>query len=399
MNWLQVLIFLSYIFCFFILIKRQAILVTFFFLIYTLQFWPLFFAGDEVVFWPNDNYIFEKDSSLSYYMWSILGTSTLAAIFSIPLIRKPIKEKSISFKNKVPDFISYMLIVLLLILVYIKLSSSGNFFNGMELLITSLIVITYFMAFSKRNKFQIVLVVFSFVVFVVSQFYSADRNFIAVIISLLIYYLSFSPVNWARMILVFISSLVILGAGVYISMARNGLALSGDSVQLVILYLYYNSWTAVIRPVIDMLVDESYQISFIYGKTYFDLLLSIFPSPFYAMFGAIKPFEVDNPAMWYHFEGGGGMHVIGVALKNFGLLGVFFQTYGAIYLLNKLVIMTRANKSIYYSSFFVCITLVLMKSVWYSLLDLTNVIFLFFMILFFVEFCKIILPLRPKSGC
>lgn len=188
--------------------------------------------------------------------------------------------------------------------------------------------------------------------------------------------------------------IAILFFGVYIAINRAG----ADLTYTVFLkYLYYNSWTAVLRPVIDMLADENLSIVYLYGKSYLDLVLSFAPSFFYGLFGTVKPYVADNPAQWYVVPGGGGMHAVGVALKNFGLVGVFFQSFLFSYFTIKLVDITKSKNNLLYYAFFMCITITYMKSLWYSMLDFTNMITFFFIIASCIKVLLVILPLKKKG--
>ena len=55
------------------IIRTKNVLLNFLFIIYTVQFWALFFNNDEVVFWVRDQYTFTKSDPIAIYLLKIFS--------------------------------------------------------------------------------------------------------------------------------------------------------------------------------------------------------------------------------------------------------------------------------------------------------------------------------------
>ena len=390
---MYLLILLIYVSCTLYLIKRRAFLFYFFYFIYTLQFLPLFFPGDVAIFWIRGDYQFPKESDMSFYLLYILVVVLTGFLTSFLFMKKRQvwSNQFVNMKGRIPDTVNLILILFIAALILLKsiIVDLDLIFNGLDLLITTLTVLCFFFAFSKNNKTQFAVIIFLYFSYAIIQIIAGDRNFIGVIIVGMIFYSTFFPVN--KKTLIFLSGVFtsILCLGVIISISRAGEPVHTKSL---VTLLYYNSWSAIIRPLIDMLIVENYIEEYLYGKSYIDLVLSFAPTFLYELLGTVKPYSVDNPAFWYHVQGGGGMHAIGVAIKNFGLVGVYFQTlFFSLFIIKMTELVFKKNNAYYYA-FFICISLSLMKSVWYSMSDFINVIALFFTLLIWIKFMIILLP-------
>jgi hypothetical protein len=149
-----------------------------------------------------------------------------------------------------------------------------------------------------------------------------------------------------------------------------------------IIYLYYNSWTATIQPVL-LMMEAEYEIGpTLFGKSYFDLMISVIPTFIYLFFDQQKPITIDNPAAWFFVQGMGGMHAVGVAWRNFGLFGVFLQCTLVVSLLSRLERVLIAKKSFWTQFFYLVVASQLMHTIWYSLINIINGLVLFFLIYF-----------------
>lgn len=108
-----------------------------------------------------------------------------------------------------------------------------------------------------------------------------------------------------------------------------------------------NTWTAVALNNLGLAADYHYgNIEYLYGRTYFDYVLSLPPGPFAKAIGYERPLEADaNPGMWYSWQSGsiacGGIHPVVVAFKNFGILGVF----GVMFLCGAFICWCETNNS------------------------------------------------------
>lgn len=393
--------FLFYLIVSLFIVRTKNPLLIFLFLAYTLQFWALFFDSYEVVFWMQDKYTFSKFDPLNIYILKVFAVTNFGFLISLFFNKKKSSiNLNYSFKispsNKIPNFLNLLFVVILSVLVFLKVTVHrfDLIFNGFDLVITSLLSICLLSSIIKKCTYQIIIITTLLLIYIFSQVLTADRNFIGVLISGVIFYATFYKINLYKFMLGTLIIIAILFFGVYIAINRAG----ADLTYTVFLkYLYYNSWTAVLRPVIDMLADENLSIVYLYGKSYLDLVLSFAPSFFYGLFGTVKPYVADNPAQWYVVPGGGGMHAVGVALKNFGLVGVFFQSFLFSYFTIKLVDITKSKNNLLYYAFFMCITITYMKSLWYSMLDFTNMITFFFIIASCIKVLLVILPLKKKG--
>jgi hypothetical protein len=389
--------FLFYIVVLGLIVKSQRYLLIFLFICYTLQFWALFFYEDHVSFWLREGYTFSKDEPIALYMLKVFFYTNLGFLISLCFINKNICINDHFLpKDKIPNFINllFTLLVTIFVILNFAIERLDLIFNGMDLVITALLSICILSALSKRSKIQIFILSLVLLLYIYTQILSADRNFIGILIAACIFYLSFFKLNKTKFFLIIFSFVLILFTGIYIAIHRAGVDIS---LEVLITYAYYNSWMAVIRPVIDLLQDENLIIDYLYGKSYIDLLLSFAPSPLYSLFGLVKPYASDNPAQWYAVVGGGGMHAVGVAIKNFGLLGVFLQSLFFSLFCIKITELTIKKNSLLLYAFFVCISITFMKSIWYSLLDFINAITFFILIIFIIKILFLLLPIKKVN--
>jgi hypothetical protein len=388
---------LFYILVFALILKSGQYLLIFLFLSYTLQFWALFFEGEHVAFWLRGNYTFSKDDPIAIYMLKVFFLTNLGFLCSLLFINKKVyvNERFLP-KDKIPNFINLLFIMLVggVITLNYLIDRFDLMFNGVDLLITALLSITILSAMSKKSRLQLVILAGLFLLYIYTQITSADRNFIGILITGCIFYVSFFRLTKFRFIAIGIGFILILFIGIYIAIERAGAELN---LKVLFTYAYYNSWMAVIRPVIDLIQFENLDVDYLYGKSYLDLALSFAPSALYNSIGLVKPFVADNPAQWYAVEGGGGMHAVGVAIKNFGLLGVFLQGFLFSVFSIKLTEFTIRNNSVLSYAFFVCISITYMKSIWYSMLDFVNVITFFILFLCLIKTLFILLPKTNKN--
>ena len=389
-----------YLIVFLFIIRTKNVLLMFLFIAYTLQFWALFFYNDEVVFWPNAKYTFSKTHPIAIYILEIFLMSNLGFLLSTFFVRKQTDFNSDYVflpNNKIPNGINLLLMTVVTALIFLKMSiyRFDLIFNGVDLVITALLSVCFLSAISKKRTYQITFVSILLALYIYSQLLTKDRNFIGIFITAIIFYATFFKINFFRAISISLMLLMILIIGIYISIYRAGVEIDAT---LFIRYLYYNSWMAVFRPVVDMLMAENLRLAYLYGRSYLDLGLSFAPSVVYSVFGILKPYVADNPAQWYAIKGGGGMHAVGVALKNFGLVGVFLQSFLFSLFTIKLVEITKTKNSLLHYALFTCISITYMKSLWYSMLDFVNVITLFVLVVMFIKVIKLLLPTKKVKS-
>ena len=378
------------------IIRTKNVLLMFLFIVYTLQFWALFFNNDEVVFWPNAKYTFSKTDPIAIYILEIFTASNLGFLLSTFFERKQIALNSdfvFLARDQIPNGINLLLMAVATMLIMLKLVivRFDLIFNGVDLVITALLSVCFLSAIFKKHMYHITFVIILLALYIYSQLLTLDRNFIGVFITAIIFYATFFKMNVSKLISFSLVFLMILFIGVYISIYRAGVEVDAS---LIARYLFYNSWMSVFRPVVDMLMAENLRLAYLYGKSYLDLGLSFAPSGVYALLGILKPYVADNPAQWYAVKGGGGMHAVGVALKNYGLVGVFLQSFLFSLFTIKLVAITKSKNSVLYYALFTCISITYMKSLWYSMLDFVNVITLFILIAIFIKVVKLLVPIN-----
>ena len=388
--------FVFYLVVFLSIIRTKNVLLNFLFIIYTVQFWALFFNNDEVVFWVRDQYTFTKSDPIAIYLLKIFSITNLGFFASTFFVKKQTEvnpDYVFLPTNKIPNDINFLLIIVVTILILLKINiyRFDLIFNGVDLAITALLSICFLSSISKKSTLQIIFLSILLLMYIYSQLLTTDRNFIGIFISVIIFYATFFKMNFFKAISALLMLSTILFIGVYISIYRAGVDVD---LSLFIRYFYYNSWMSVFRPVIDMLIDENLSLVYLYGKSYLDLGLSFAPSFFYGFFDTVKPYVADNPAQWYAVIGGGGMHAVGVALKNFGLTGVFLQSFIFSMFTIKLEEITKSKNNLLYYAFFICISITYMKSIWYSMLDFVNAITLFLLILIFIKVLTYLLPIK-----
>lgn len=208
-----------------------------------------------------------------------------------------------------------------------------------------------------------------------SQILTGDRDFFIVIIAVM---LMVSVIeNWRRTALLGLGvvGIVMVLFGTLVSIVRMDVDISLESLFL---FVANNSWNATILPVILMIEEEWGSGFYLYGKSYFDLIISIIPSPFFKIFDIDKPINIDNPAAWFYVEGLGGMHASGVALRNYGLLGVFMQVFIWVLILAQVELRCRKSHSFWNIFLYLCLAGSLMHAVWYGLASLVNALVFYF---------------------
>ncbi len=98
-----------------------------------------------------------------------------------------------------------------------------------------------------------------------------------------------------------------------------------DTRSLAVKYFTRNTWTAVSLNNLGLATDYHYDnVEYLHGRTYWDYVLSLPPSPAAKWFGYVRPMDGPaNPSLWYEcLMALGGMHPVVVPFRNFGIWGV-----------------------------------------------------------------------------
>jgi oligosaccharide repeat unit polymerase len=199
---------------------------------------------------------------------------------------------------------------------------------------------------------------------------TGDRDFVvlvvAYILGLMFRYNQFIKLRTLLFVAAFMALLLI--SGVVVSMSRMDVDLTSDNITQ---YFLFNSWNAIILPLVQQLTNFWDGEHLRYGQTYLDMFLSLAPSPFYSAFGLEKPIMLDNPALWYYITGLGGIHVAGVAFENFGLFGVFLNGFISMCFLRLIDSRCREDDFLRLFLYMLCAASV-MHWVWYGEIYLLN---------------------------
>lgn len=392
-----------------VLLSSSKYLTFFFFLCYTLPFLPLVAAlgGFDSVFWPSETFSF-KSSSIEVYglalVWicSSLGMLTALAMVKrahtmrlkpyIVKIRQSNCDMALS-NSRVLRRILFTLLggsVISRFLFHLEIEAR---FPGMDVFICYLFTVCWaIVLMTPRKKLFIQLSVITGV-YVFSQISSGDRDFFTFLFALGLLWMVKRRLRFITLLKIVVASLILVIGGTAISMARMDIDFSLEQLQF---FLAFNSWNAIILPVLIMIGAEWQNGPFLFGKTYIDLLLSAFPSPIYYLLDFPKPITTDNPANWFYIQGLGGMHFSGVALRNFGLIGVYLQVM--LFAFGLLVVERRVVKrnSGLRSLLFLVVAASVMHTTWYGLIYFINAMTFYISIVVLIYFFVLLRGIRQK---
>lgn len=379
--------------------KHRAYLTFFYNFCFLLPCMPLINAvyGQDSAFWTGKTYTYSYDS-LEVTRLTLICIASVTAAITIHIYAFATRNKSYEISiYKSGDFISSQNSSLMLsannlfsylgvVLVVIRLIMGNGveqLLSGYELLTTCLILFLWvpFIVLRKTKYFIIPSVVTC--IYAYSQILTGDRDFFVIVISLVLFYISGDKVKFEKMLIVMPIVIAVIFIAAIISMVRMDVDLNAEMISE---YLTFNSWNATIQPVLTMLPDYWYSDSWLYGKTYIDLILSAAPSPLYSTLGIIKPITLDNPADWFYVVGMGGMHAAGVAIRNFGLYGVFLQGLFLNWIYFNADKMRNNLKNFKEVFLYLILASSVMHTTWYGLITLLNafVLYLFFIIVIYV---------------
>lgn len=381
-----------------VIIRVGRFLPAFFFLCYMLPFLPILTAafGQDSHFWNLDQFVLSADSlqiSRLALVWlssslGVIAGSALAFIrfqvFDVPGMRKcgevidnfPVQPRHLTFNI----FVFLLAAVLILARILKGPDIGGDGFFGLENLINNVLLLCWALTICYvRRIYNYGFVLGLTGLYIWSQLATGDRDFFLIIIALAMLVVARGSFSWVAIPVLGMCGVVLVVFGAIISMLRMNVDVS---IEELINYVLFNSWNATILPVITMIEEEWDNGIMLFGKTYVDLLLSIIPSPIFHFFNSEKPIHIDNPAYWFYIEGLGGMHASGVALRNFGLTGVFFQSTIFIYALCRLERYCIVRRGVWVSFLYLAVAGALMHAVWYGLISMVNTLVVFFVFRF-----------------
>ena len=379
-------------------LKVGSFLPAFFVLCYMLPFLPLLAAplGIDVVFWTGERFVYAADSAEISRMQQIWLSSSVGVILGLmvsrlrvrrsvgPHSRQAIPQHAVSSFAVLGWHRAALIFLVSAGLISLRFSTGSGTENevvtGYELIVCLMLLLCWTLVIHTANKSYLFITGCLTIAYVWSKVQTGDRDFFLVIIALALRMGAMR--SGARgMLAIGALGLILVLAGAVISMTRLDVDLTAAGLFE---YMAFNSWNATILPVLLMVEGEANGGALLYGKTYLDLILSVPPSPIFSLFGIEKPIQADNPAFWFFIPGLGGMHVVGVALRNFDLVGVALQSFLFVLVLAVLERRLRGAHNPWKTLLYLYVSGAMMHTIWYGFISIMNtLIFYLFVYLFF----------------
>lgn len=359
---------------------RRRYLLGLYALCYSVPFLGLSRAlwADQVIIWPIGNYTFDDSAEIVFrlsVMWltglcGMLGT--LLSISLVPKIRLG-NLKLIAYDEidvKVVAWLFFALSILYISVRVLYADKALGAFTGVESFAIYSIIVFFAYALRSRKRKLLAAGLTLAIFYSYANSRTGDRDFVVLLIAMILgaMYLYSELITLRKLSFVILGMATLLGAGIYVSMERLNVAITESSISQ---YFLYNSWNAIILPVIDQLTNHWNGDHTRFGQTYVDMLLSAAPSPVYAYFGMVKPIALNNPADWYYIVGLGGMHAAGVGFENFGLPGVFIDAAVSMLLVRLLDQANYTDSYLRYLTYMLCAASV-MHWLWYGAIYMLN---------------------------
>ena len=395
-----------------IVLRVGLYLPGFFFLCYMLPFLPLVpaYFYDTAHFWTGDAFSYETNSLEVAAISAVWLASSLGCVSGFILRRVSLfpsihTQRKQEFANS-DSAIGKKLFRLWIVCFFISLlivwrfsvggDAGGDVIFGGEMIVCVLMLFVFLAMKHAKSVFLYIALLSLAFFYIYGQILYGDRDFFTIAVALILFYSANRYAGCIGMLKLAVVGVVIVGFGALISMLRMGVELSPEKFSA---FFYYNSWTATIQPVLLMIQSEWSTGPTLFGKSYVDLLASVVPSVIYSLFDSQKPISVDNPALWFYVEGMGGMHAAGVAWRNFGVPGVFFQSLLMVWFLSKVERCVVRCKTFWSQFFYLVVASQLMHTVWYSLVSMVNALVLFVLVYVFFNVDKLCcVPLGRHSN-
>jgi oligosaccharide repeat unit polymerase len=345
------------------------------------------FWSETVILWPVDGYEFYLDDPLVFRLALVwfLGVTGAFVAYLLSLLMPSYSTttggrtvfSSIDFKSS--GVLFFGLSVFFILFRLINADAMLATFAGVESLVVFSIIMVSALALAYPSSFLFLVSAMLVVCYCVANAMTGDRDFVVLVVAYILgimfrYRYSIRP---RILVLVGCLMLVLLAAGVIVSMIRMDVELTVANIAQ---YFLFNSWNAIILPLVEQLTLFWDGEHLRYGKTYLDMFLSLAPSPIYSALAVEKPIVVDNPALWYYVPGLGGIHVAGVAFENFGLLGVFLNGFISMCFLRLIDARCRNDDFLRFFLYMLCSASV-MHWVWYGEIYLLNALVFYVMAL------------------
>jgi oligosaccharide repeat unit polymerase len=334
--------------------------------------------GETITLWPIGDYDFYLDDLLVYRLslvWFLGVVGGLVAyLLSLLVPGRSLEPRETAFFSaidfKLAGLIFLALAIFFIAFRFINADALLEMFAGVESVVVFSIIAITALAFAFPSKLMFWASVVLVMSYCVANAMTGDRDFVvlvvAYILGLMFRYNKFVKLKVLLLITAFL--VFVLVSGVFVSMSRMDVDLTSDNITQ---YFLFNSWNAIILPLVQQLTSFWDGEHLRYGQTYLDMFLSLAPSPIYSAFGVEKPIMVDNPALWYYITGLGGIHVAGVAFENFGLFGVFLNGFISVCFLRLIDSRCRDDDFLRIFLYMLCAASV-MHWVWYGEIYLLN---------------------------
>lgn len=334
--------------------------------------------GNTITLWPIGNYNFYLDDLLVLRLslvW-LLGVSggLVAYLLSLLVPSRSLYSNSVAFFSpvdfKLAALVFLSLSVFFILFRFVNANALLEMFAGIESVVVFSIIAVTASVFAYPSRTMLALSALLVIAYCVANAMTGDRDFVVLVVAYVLG-LMFRYNHLIKFkVLLFVTTFMalVLASGVVVSMSRMEVDLTSDNITQ---YFLFNSWNAIILPLVQQLTNFWDGEHLRYGQTYVDMFLSLAPSPIYSAFGVAKPIMVDNPALWYYITGLGGIHVAGVAFENFGLFGVFLNGFISVSFLRMIDSRCRDDDFLRIFLYMLCAASV-MHWVWYGEIYLLN---------------------------
>ncbi|WP_283183666.1 hypothetical protein [Pseudomonas svalbardensis] len=334
--------------------------------------------GDTVTLWPIGGYEYYLDDLLVFRLSLVWLLGVVGGLFAYLLsLLIPARKLDLggptffsAMDFKLAGVIFFALSLFFIAFRLINANAMLEMFAGIESVVVFSIIAITALAFAYPSRLMLTASAMLVLSYCVANAMTGDRDFVvlvvAYILGLLFRYNALIKLKILLLVAAFM--VLLLVSGVVVSMSRMDVDLTSDNITQ---YFLFNSWNAIILPLVQQLTSFWDGEHLRYGQTYLDMFFSLAPSPIYSAFGIEKPIMVDNPALWYYITGLGGIHVAGVAFENFGLFGVFLNGFISVCFLRLIDSRCRDDDFLRLFLYMLCAASV-MHWIWYGEIYLLN---------------------------
>jgi len=336
--------------------------------------------GDTVTLWPvpigaysfylDDPFVFKL--SLVWFLGVTGGLTAYLLALLVPAGNSSPRRNAFfsPMDFKLAGLLFLALSFFFVSLRLINVDAMLEMFAGVEALVVFSIIAVTAMAFAYPSRYMLTLSTLLVLAYSVANAMTGDRDFVVLVVAYVLglMYRYSHLIKLKTLLCVAAFMVVVLSSGVIVSMVRMDVDLTTDNIEE---FFLYNSWNAIILPLVEQLTSFWDGEHLRYGQTYLDMFLSLAPSPVYTAFDVVKPITLDNPAYWYFITGMGGIHAAGVAFENFGLFGVFLNGFITVCFFRFVDSRWRDNDFLQLFLYMLCAASI-MHSVWYGEISLLN---------------------------